>query len=217
MRLLVVEDDPKIARFLVRGLREEKHVVDLVSDGVSAQERAELEEYDAILLDVLLPRRDGWEVCRGLRAGGRRYPDPHAHRPRRGGRPGARARRRRRRLRGQALRLRRAPGPAPGPRAPRAHPAPDHGAARGRSRGGHPRAPRPPGRPSPRADGHGVPPPRVPGPPRGHHRQSRPARGAGVGRRVRPLLEPGRRVRQLPPAQAGTSPDPHRCGESATC
>ena len=70
MRLLVVEDDPKIARFLVRGLREEKHVVDLVSDGASAQERAELEEYDAILLDILLPRKDGWEVCRGLRASG---------------------------------------------------------------------------------------------------------------------------------------------------
>ena len=70
MRLLVVEDDPKIARFLVRGLREEKHVVDLVSDGLSAQERAELEEYGAILLDVLLPQKDGWQVCRELRAGG---------------------------------------------------------------------------------------------------------------------------------------------------
>ena len=70
MRLLVVEDDAKIAGFLLKGLREENHVVDLVSDGALAQERAELQAYDAILLDILLPRKDGWEVCRGLRAAG---------------------------------------------------------------------------------------------------------------------------------------------------
>jgi len=70
MRLLVVEDDGKIARFLLKGLREEKHIVDLVSDGALAQERAELQPYDAILLDILLPRKDGWEVCRSLRAAG---------------------------------------------------------------------------------------------------------------------------------------------------
>ncbi len=70
MHLLVVEDDPKISRFLVRGLREENHVVDLAEDGETAERLAGTEAYDAILLDVLLPRADGFEVCRRLRAQG---------------------------------------------------------------------------------------------------------------------------------------------------
>ena len=67
MRLLLVEDDSAISRFLVRGLREEHHLVDLVEDGPAAEERANIEEYDAILLDVMLPGYDGLEVCRRLR------------------------------------------------------------------------------------------------------------------------------------------------------
>jgi DNA-binding response OmpR family regulator len=70
MRILVVEDDPKISRFVVKGLREENHVVDLVEDGDMADERAHVERYDAILLDVLLPGCDGFEVCRRLRSAG---------------------------------------------------------------------------------------------------------------------------------------------------
>ncbi|MDE3156517.1 MAG: response regulator transcription factor [Acidobacteriota bacterium] len=70
MRVLVVEDDPTISGFLVRGLREEHHLVDLVEDGDSAEARAATEEYDAILLDVLLPGQDGFEVCRRLREAG---------------------------------------------------------------------------------------------------------------------------------------------------
>jgi DNA-binding response OmpR family regulator len=67
MRLLVVEDDPKISRFLVKGLREEQHLVDLAEDGVAGEARALAEDYDAILLDVMLPGRDGFDVCRRLR------------------------------------------------------------------------------------------------------------------------------------------------------
>ena len=70
MRVLVVEDDPKISRFLVKGLREDNHVVDLVENGDEGEERAITEGYDAILLDLLLPGQDGFEVCRRVRAAG---------------------------------------------------------------------------------------------------------------------------------------------------
>jgi len=70
MRLLLVEDDPKISHFLLKGLREDQHVVELVENGVDAEARAATEEYDAILLDLMLPGMDGFEVCRRLRAQG---------------------------------------------------------------------------------------------------------------------------------------------------
>ncbi len=70
MRVLVVEDDPEISRFVVRGLVEEHHLVDLVEDGPSAIEMATAEEYDAVMLDLMLPGADGFEVCRQLRARG---------------------------------------------------------------------------------------------------------------------------------------------------
>jgi DNA-binding response OmpR family regulator len=70
MRVLVVEDDPEISRFLVRGLTEERYVVDLVEDGPSAIDQVAAEEYDAIVLDLMLPGVDGFEVCRRLRAHG---------------------------------------------------------------------------------------------------------------------------------------------------
>ena len=57
MRLLVVEDDPTISRFLVKGLREEQHLVDLAEDGDAAEARALAGDYDAILLDVCCPAR----------------------------------------------------------------------------------------------------------------------------------------------------------------
>jgi DNA-binding response OmpR family regulator len=68
MRVLLAEDDPKISGFLVRGLREDHHVVDLAEDGVEAEAQAASEDYDLIVLDVMLPGRDGFEVCRRLRA-----------------------------------------------------------------------------------------------------------------------------------------------------
>lgn len=70
MRLLLVEDDPKISSFLVRGLREDQHLVDLVADGSTVAELATAEEYDAILLDIMLPGLDGFQVCRQLRQQG---------------------------------------------------------------------------------------------------------------------------------------------------
>ena len=70
VRLLVVEDDPAISRFVVRGLREENYRVDLAEDGVTAERMASEESYDAIILDVLLPGMNGFEVCRQLRGNG---------------------------------------------------------------------------------------------------------------------------------------------------
>lgn len=71
MHFLLVEDDPTISRFLLRGLREENHVVDLAEDADTAEQCAAASEYDAILLDVMLPGgADGFEVCRRLRSAG---------------------------------------------------------------------------------------------------------------------------------------------------
>jgi DNA-binding response OmpR family regulator len=70
MRVLVVEDDPKISRFLVKGLREEQHLVDLAEDGLAAEAQATSNDYDVILLDLMLPGLDGLVVCQRLREQG---------------------------------------------------------------------------------------------------------------------------------------------------
>lgn len=70
MRILVVEDDRKVGAFLQKGLREENYAVDLARDGEAALELAQVHSYDVILLDVMLPRRDGFAVCRELRQKG---------------------------------------------------------------------------------------------------------------------------------------------------
>jgi DNA-binding response OmpR family regulator len=70
MRVLVVEDDPAISRFVVRGLREEQYRVDIAEDGFTAERMASDGDYDAVVLDVLLPGIDGFEVCRRLRHSG---------------------------------------------------------------------------------------------------------------------------------------------------
>ena len=67
MRLLVVEDDPKLARFLGRVLTEEGYVVDACNDGGHAIERALSGAYDCLVLDWMLPGRDGIDVSRELR------------------------------------------------------------------------------------------------------------------------------------------------------
>ena len=67
MRVLVVEDERKLGELLVRGLREESYAADLATDGESALWMAHAVEYDAIVLDVMLPGADGFEVCRRLR------------------------------------------------------------------------------------------------------------------------------------------------------
>jgi two-component system, OmpR family, response regulator len=70
VRVLVVEDDLKMAAAIRRGLRYEGMVVDVAGDGDEAVRVAGATDYDAILLDVMLPGRDGFETCRRLRARG---------------------------------------------------------------------------------------------------------------------------------------------------
>jgi two-component system, OmpR family, response regulator len=70
MRILVVEDDPKMAGLLRRGLLEEGHAPDVAQVGDDALWMAKAVEYDAIVLDLLLPGIDGVEVCRRLRQDG---------------------------------------------------------------------------------------------------------------------------------------------------
>jgi len=67
VRLLLVEDDAKLARAVGRGLRHEGYAVDVVGDGDAALMQAAVWDYDGIVLDVMLPNRDGFEVCRTLR------------------------------------------------------------------------------------------------------------------------------------------------------
>ncbi|HEX5498162.1 MAG TPA: response regulator transcription factor [Thermomicrobiales bacterium] len=69
MRILVVEDEARLAALLRRGLIEEGHAVDLVGSGEEALDWVEVGEYDAVVLDVMLPGIDGFEVCRRLRRG----------------------------------------------------------------------------------------------------------------------------------------------------
>ncbi len=70
MRILVVEDNPVIAENVREGLTEEGYVVDTVSSGFDAQDMALVHDYDLIILDVILPDRDGTDVCRELRRRG---------------------------------------------------------------------------------------------------------------------------------------------------
>src|SRR5690348_6707812 len=67
MRLLLVEDDLKIARLVSQALVEAGYATEVVYDGLSALALVERSDYDLIVLDVLLPRLDGFEVCRRLR------------------------------------------------------------------------------------------------------------------------------------------------------
>ena len=73
-RILVVEDEPKLAAFLHNALTEDGYSVDVASDGEDGLRLALTLEYDLVLLDWLLPRRDGESVCRALRAAGKINP-----------------------------------------------------------------------------------------------------------------------------------------------
>ena len=74
MRLLIVEDDPKLSSALARGLRAEGYAVDLAATGEEALFQARVYDYDAVILDVMLPGPDGIAVCRALRDEGRWAP-----------------------------------------------------------------------------------------------------------------------------------------------
>lgn len=69
MRVLVVEDEPSVAHIVKRALEHDHHNVELASDGANGLGLAESDQFDAIVLDVLLPEVNGIEVCRRLRAG----------------------------------------------------------------------------------------------------------------------------------------------------
>src|SRR5438045_8339126 len=74
VRLLLVEDEPSAARMLAKGLREQAYAVDVAADGEAALYQAHVNDYDLIILDVMLPVKDGFEVCREIRAGGSAVP-----------------------------------------------------------------------------------------------------------------------------------------------
>ena len=67
MRILIVEDEPDLLRGLAQALREEGYAVDLATDGEEGFYKAENSDYDAVVLDVMLPKLDGWEVLKRLR------------------------------------------------------------------------------------------------------------------------------------------------------
>lgn len=74
MRILVAEDYPSLARTLADGLREEGYAVDLTFDGNEAMQMATSTPYDGIVLDIMLPGRDGWAILSGLRRSGKNTP-----------------------------------------------------------------------------------------------------------------------------------------------
>jgi two-component system OmpR family response regulator len=67
MRILIVEDEPDLLRSLAQALREEGYAVDTAPDGEEGFYKAESYDYDAIVLDVMLPKLDGWEILKRLR------------------------------------------------------------------------------------------------------------------------------------------------------
>jgi two-component system, OmpR family, copper resistance phosphate regulon response regulator CusR len=72
MKILIIEDELKTAKFLKKGLGEAGYVVDVASDGLEGLHMAQEVDFDLIVLDVMLPALDGWQVLARLREGGRR-------------------------------------------------------------------------------------------------------------------------------------------------
>src|SRR5258708_24870999 len=68
MRILVVEDEKRIADFIARGLKEEHYAVDVAYDGEEGLYLAEINPYDLMIFDIMLPKQDGIAMCRQLRA-----------------------------------------------------------------------------------------------------------------------------------------------------
>ena len=71
---MLVEDESRVAGFIAKGLREQAYAVDVAGDGEQASYQAAVNEYDFVILDVMLPLRNGYQVCRDLRASGFRKP-----------------------------------------------------------------------------------------------------------------------------------------------
>ena len=70
MRILLIEDDKKIAAGIQKGLEAESYAVDLAGDGMRGEELAKINSYDLIILDIMLPKQDGLKTCSNLRAEG---------------------------------------------------------------------------------------------------------------------------------------------------
>src|SRR5947207_12420322 len=74
MRILVIEDEKKTAAFLAKGLREAGFAVDVAPDGETGLEQARAKKFDLLIVDIMLPHKDGWEVVAELRRDGVRTP-----------------------------------------------------------------------------------------------------------------------------------------------
>lgn len=74
MRVLLIEDDVTIARLLKEGLEDEAYAVDIAHDGSEGYRTAAADDYDVIILDIMLPEMNGYEVCRALRNNGNKTP-----------------------------------------------------------------------------------------------------------------------------------------------
>lgn len=74
MRLLVIEDDKKVASFLERGLREDGYAVDVAHDGVDGAMKAHVYDYDLLIVDIMLPGKSGYEIVHDLRKEGSTVP-----------------------------------------------------------------------------------------------------------------------------------------------
>ena len=74
MRVLLIEDDITIARLLKEGLEDESYAVDVANDGSEGYRTAAADDYDVIILDIMLPEMNGYEVCRALRNDGNKTP-----------------------------------------------------------------------------------------------------------------------------------------------
>src|SRR5262245_18981360 len=74
MRILLVEDEPREAQMLAKGLREQPYPVDVARNGNEALYQASITDYDAIVLDVMMPGLDGFAVCREIRRAGSNVP-----------------------------------------------------------------------------------------------------------------------------------------------
>ena len=74
MRILLVEDEPRVAHFIAKGLREQSYAVDIAGDGEEALYQASSNEYELIILDVMLPLKNGFQVCKQMRDSGIKQP-----------------------------------------------------------------------------------------------------------------------------------------------
>jgi DNA-binding response OmpR family regulator len=74
MRMLLVEDEMKVARFISQGLKEHNYIVDVANDGEMASELAYVEDYDLIIVDLMIPKKNGIRLIKELRLNGKTAP-----------------------------------------------------------------------------------------------------------------------------------------------